>query len=1746
MARARAKIKSTGGSGFAFEDKVAATCLIRMLDGLEAFGLAGLRVRGISFQVRASGWFVDDLLLHLSGALGETKCAVSVKSAAFLTTDGFKGEFVTDLWEQWHGASGNPFRQDLDYLALAVGRLSEAASIAWDDITERSRLAAPNDLSNQLSNKGSSSQTERSIFNSLLTAGERQKGTTPTDAARLISRMAVQNFGNRTEALAARECAAVLRIDDVAEGAALWKELVGLATQYRIAGGTIMLDKLVELLRPRHALKEHPDYRGSWDRLNKLSVANCDAVRAVAGSDTTIDLGEFVAKVGAQLKPRQVLAILGDSGVGKSSSVKSHVYQRKDELNLVWLSARQLAAENQTVLAKEIGAAVKIPQLASYSAKPVLVVADGIEQFSQPALKRLSEIITGLSATSGLDYRVLVTTQPLRWSDVSPEVYSWGAEAVETLPFSGPAFEIVSKAFLENALVRPLLFRPELKRFVTNLATLDQILKVASVQNLATDRGWVGETEVIDRIWKHWLGNDGLQHQRGALLRLLGEEDAEYGPIIPLSHIPYEATSRLGDSLIASLIKTDSVGVGFNHEVLSDWARYHVLKGEGPSGYVRVVELIRNPRWTRAIRLYSQSLLEQNEGLSAWETVFSSLGSSDSEHQLAADVFSDSLALATNSAELLERIWPALIANQGSRLRRLMKRIMIVGTIPVPTQNLDGEFADIASTTIRLPVPAYWDGLLYVLASHGDEVATHCLSEAGELCAFYLRMIPAGYGRRRTVSVLVLKLAAAAEEGLDNRHLYLRDASKNVFEALLRAGSEFPDQVSRLARSLAEREEKDESESETVKVVYSTGFSQRMFGRLLEPWPHGPLRRVEEAFREAVLETDALTALIIARPEVAAEILLAVCIEEPQREYESYRHHTVGEAGFAFWSGHLPAMYFTGPFWSFLRLSPRIALETIITLVDFATDRWLDGFRRFHGANVAPSYTLFFAGFDKTYIGDGQVFNWHREMAGRAVVVESALMATEKWLYDRLDSKEDVTENINQVLSETKSAAFLGILVAVGLYSPLLFEGPLLPLLSNPDLYLAQRATLLSASWTFLFDITWGRYGKRIGDEVRKWHEMPHRRYDFFEVARHLLFFSSKASSQLDAYRRRWEADAKEKGGTLPSSLAAYCAQLNRDNYTVVDAGEGRIGYEFHLPKDLEQELEKQRRGPELNLSAMGLIGEASRAIEKGATLATEQAQPVFQRLQGIIDSSQRDGTFELYRDDAIAAGIFLLVTADGDWLSANPEPESLCVEQLRELMANPPARRELDSPESLSDGFDLFLAEAALHLLLKGRRDDSLWVALLQGVTSYRYKTAEKVILTAYRNRHRQEIRFHELVRAAVLWAAVRGPITTQGSRFDSGIVRPHQRLVARRFVRGYFEKHPPSLAYGRQLSDRLARVLLRGTGPWEWHERRTKLVRSHEQRTKFTSSGEQTTIRIGRRDRLLRDETFFDLESLSHAFSFLGQFEGLHSQDAQQFRLYFDELLHLDLDLLPDSKHSDSFEFENQYEFDDWIMAVASLYYATLPLSEALESVANLVMSLGVGAHNWIKDFLHAFLRHAPQLCKTSQDLADRWKALIQISFDSEQWNYEKTDLKHDLVQLACEVMGFSGYPSRAADKALDGALQLLEGYVIAWCDRWLHIDDAAAAFARFISATNDRAYIELGLVKLNEQLDLYGKHARRDEDLTMSILAALQHVWKVFPEVVRATNPGSDAFHKLLSFLSALMVPEAIDLQSRVAMR
>ena len=1724
-----AKIKSTGGFGFSFEDKVAATFLCKMLDGTELLNIPRAQLKQVSFQVAAGGWKLDDLFLELKDDLGSLHCAISVKSAAYLTKSGFKEEFSADAWAQWLG--GAPFDPQRDVMALAVGEMADEVTIAWTDIERRIVSGTAETLSAQLTQKGSSSTLECNIFKSLDPTQPAPKSS--VEAARLLKHLRVRHFGITVDTDGINQCLSLLKVEDRNTAGDLWNELQQIASGLRVAGGTIDLGELLRRLRSKYQLKAHPNYRGDWQVINRFSQSNCDAVHSVSGSDTSIEFADTDRAKITNMPAKQVLGIIGDSGIGKSSLVKSYVESVAEEVNLLWLTHDDLNKPSQALVSSALGLKNDIPALARYSPVPIVFVIDAAEQLSSLALQRISEIVSAMDATDSLEYRVIVTTQPSGWQRIRAQAAEWGTAGTDELLFTGAPFDNVFAALAKDRVTLSLLVRPELRRVFTNLATLDQVLRITAVEAMTPSKGWIGETEIIDWIWNYWTGTDSLQYQREALLQLLGNEDALHGPLVPLAKVGFEVKGVLGDSRIRSMLNTTSRGVRFVHEVIGDWARYESLKGHGDERHEKILDYIKNPRWMRAIRLYSQSLLEQQDGLPAWEKEFGSFGSGDSENQIAADVFSDSLLLATNSLELLKRMWPSLIADKAVRLKRLLKRILVIGTIKLSANyNLDEEYAEAVEILMRFPVPAYWDGLIQALTLNAADVVEHCTEEAGGLCDFYLRVVPPelGLGRRDLIARLALALGLKAKQ---SERSYGYGVSTTVYQAVLRAAHEFPEEVVDLVLTFAERKPLVE-QTVTTKVVRSTGFSSRLFGLLRKPWPDGPKRRVDERFSQAVLAGDALRSLMVSRPAVVQELILAAYIEEPQHQNEYESSMRLNDGGFAFQSKHTPAMYFSGPWLLFLRTNPAYALATIIRITDFATDRWLEGFQSFNRTKKEPKYRIYFADRHKDYIGSADVYNWHRYMGNNAVGVESALMALEKWLYDRIDQKEDITPEINRILQESKSAAFLGLLVAVGLYSLELFKGALLPLFSNMDLFQTQRSTLMNSTWKIGFGITWVRYGKQVAGQVQTWNEMPHRRYHLYEVAQRYMLSDPVIEKEIAKFCERWLAEAEPyrgADGALPSTVELFIAQISRDKYTVRDVGNGQVAIEFHADPQLQARLDSERRRPELSLACFGIIAQASQSIDQERVLPDTDAAAAFGQLQKIAESPSTDDTFHMYRRDAIAAGIALMLNAGHNVAAPGTEAERYCIDQLLKLAGEEATPRDFESPESILDGADLFMSEAALVLIQRGSENPQIWKILFDGVFAYSYPTTEKIMLRLHAQRSDVRLRFYEVATALLLWSVVRGPAAAKTHRNDHNVLQPYRNIIIERFLRGHFKSRKYSAAYLLALNHRFAKHTLAGTPNWEWHEQRAALMATSPRM-------------LGNRNRLHRVESYMDTEVLRYGFNFLGQFEGLRSADAPALRAFFRTLMDLEMAVLPDSPDTDSDEFQNQYEFDDWLMLLASIYFATLTIEDAMNTVAKPILSLGVGAHAWIADFVKAFFRHAPSLCPTPEDLAERWRALITFATNSPRWNPENVKLHYYLEQLYRDLFGMSGHPSYAADKGLASPLLMLRKELGEWCERWLKDPDFVTAFARFLSTAEGREIVSFCLIRLATALPAMQNRKSRNGDLEDALSAATQHVWKVENELVRTPGEVSEAFRSVVSFLTARLVPEAISLQAKIA--
>jgi hypothetical protein len=155
----------------------------------------------------------------------------------------------------------------------------------------------------------------------------------------------------------------------------------------------------------------------------------------------------------------------------------------------------------------------------------------------------------------------------------------------------------------------------------------------------------------------------------------------------------------------------------------------------------------------------------------------------------------------------------------------------------------------------------------------------------------WLSHTPQGTLSRRESAQLGLILG---ERALQARNVYTgvdHKYRKLYYRVALAGACELPDAVVAFALRASERsqetEEADLAPLDADLIPESIRFDPRFDPDepLPEPWPDGPRSRMDDDFREAVLDTDALMPLIRARPKTAREVALAVLIN-PRRWFE--------------------------------------------------------------------------------------------------------------------------------------------------------------------------------------------------------------------------------------------------------------------------------------------------------------------------------------------------------------------------------------------------------------------------------------------------------------------------------------------------------------------------------------------------------------------------------------------------------------------------------------------------------------------------------------------------------------------------------------------------------------------------------------------------------------------------------------------------------------------------------------------
>jgi hypothetical protein len=149
----KAPVQVTGGSGFRYENPVAARFLLDMLTGKNALGPDFGRVVRVDWQARDAGWLADDFADTCRTPSGDERAAgISAKDYQLLGRAGFPTEFARTAWQQWLSQNTKrTFRRGADAIVLVTSDLAGDVRRAWSDLSSQAiatesapeRLAEP-------------------------------------------------------------------------------------------------------------------------------------------------------------------------------------------------------------------------------------------------------------------------------------------------------------------------------------------------------------------------------------------------------------------------------------------------------------------------------------------------------------------------------------------------------------------------------------------------------------------------------------------------------------------------------------------------------------------------------------------------------------------------------------------------------------------------------------------------------------------------------------------------------------------------------------------------------------------------------------------------------------------------------------------------------------------------------------------------------------------------------------------------------------------------------------------------------------------------------------------------------------------------------------------------------------------------------------------------------------------------------------------------------------------------------------------------------------------------------------------------------------------------------------------------------------------------------------------------------------------------------------------------------------------
>ncbi|MDE0118524.1 MAG: hypothetical protein OXM55_00760, partial [Bdellovibrionales bacterium] len=741
----------------------------------------------------------------------------------------------------------------------------------------------------------------------------------------------------------------------------------------------------------------------------------------------------------------------------------------------------------------------------------------------------------------------------------------------------------------------------------------------------------------------------------------------------------------------------------------SNWIRQRFLLSQRTKTIHEILKRKNNVYWQQSIRLTSLEILETG-GFNSWKKEIESLKSGGDE--VLVDLFLDIAITSINQRFILETIKELLFSDNFKLLHRFLERFLAYATVPNPqvmSTRKKFELDELTAAQIhRVPLYAYWPSLLQFLADNYENISKDS-PQMPQIAGKWLTSTPNNFPFRKEAAKITFNCAKWIFDFKRTSHSYVKgDVDKKCYQALLAAYPELPNEIEDLCLKLIGLRE-DSIERPPPTVISSDSktsppSSVPITRRRIEKkvLPNGPQFKKDRKFRDVCLEGQSFGYLIQFNPSLASQILLAAIIDDP-KEYEDLYNsgrRIDKRLGTDYIQKFYPPFYSKGPFLCFFRTAPQQALDALIPLISLVTDQ------RIKKQKVGLEIEI--NGNKKFWRGDAQVLLWATDVAGCPDVVVAFLMALEKWLYEKIDAKENIDFWIDQITEKSDSMALLGVLISIAKYSPKLFLKKLRFLLVLPYVIWCDQDTLLQNHSGAISMISWSGQGQFMVNLALKWFGMNHRKISIEQWAIHFLLNNPNNMQDFFATARsRWKVKIEEQPNL---DLEALVHKFNPSNYKIGKLPDGTQMWNYTSPTEFLEKNKKQFEESDAHTRLLMFPINVNKLLDATSFSKDELAalEKTMEYIANTVKDESNDPTLTTLKDCKLAIDGLRLIAAERKVTSVTVTALNLArqniEEALKSLWSDPGVAGYLR--DHLGWKYDVILAKVIGQLAVGNEKD--------------------------------------------------------------------------------------------------------------------------------------------------------------------------------------------------------------------------------------------------------------------------------------------------------------------------------------------------------------------------------------------------------------------------------------------------------